>query len=56
MNRLLRLFVENEIQRLSVWDNPTNDVKRRSDPAGLLETAIAEVRGFSAEMGLKKRS
>ena len=44
MNRLLRLLVENEILRLSVWDNPTNDLKRRSDPAGLLETAMAEVR------------
>lgn len=43
INRLLRLFVENEILRLTVWDNPTNDLKRRSDPAGLLESAVAEV-------------
>ena len=43
VNRFLRLLVENEILRLSVWDNPTNDAKRRSDPPALLEKGMVEV-------------
>ncbi|KAG8904073.1 phosphatidylinositol-4- kinase [Tulasnella sp. 403] len=31
LNNLLRLLVENEISRLNVWSNPTNDVRRGPD-------------------------
>ncbi|KAI5120463.1 hypothetical protein M0805_006483 [Coniferiporia weirii] len=41
-NRLLRLLVENEIFRLTVWDNPSNDIKRGVDHAGLIERGMAE--------------
>ncbi|KAK7034075.1 Phosphatidylinositol 4-kinase stt4 [Paramarasmius palmivorus] len=34
LNHPLRLLVENEIYRLSVWANPTNDPKRGSDHVG----------------------
>ena len=38
----LRLLVENEIFRLSVWNNPTNDLKRGVDPACVTEKAIVD--------------
>lgn len=42
-NRLLRLLVENEIFRLTVWDNPSNDVKRGLDPIGSMERVMVDV-------------
>ncbi|THH11990.1 hypothetical protein EW145_g299 [Phellinidium pouzarii] len=41
-NRLLRLLVENEIFRLTVWDNPSSDMKRRIDHAGSIEKGIID--------------
>ncbi|KAL5511303.1 STT4 [Sanghuangporus vaninii] len=41
-NRLLRLLVENEIFRLTVWNNPLSDVKRFVDPYGSLERIMVE--------------
>ncbi|KAH8117021.1 hypothetical protein DFH11DRAFT_1687803 [Phellopilus nigrolimitatus] len=41
-NRLLRLLVENEIFRLTVWDNPSNDVKRGVDHVGLMEKGMVD--------------
>lgn len=35
INNPLRLLVENEIFRLSVWANPTNDPKRGTDQTGM---------------------
>lgn len=40
MNHPLRLLTENEIFRLNVWTNPTNDPKRGTDVIG---TALTEV-------------
>lgn len=42
-NRLLCLLVENEIFRLTVWNNPLSDVKRFVDPFGSLERIMVEV-------------
>ena len=39
----LRLLVENEIFRLSVWSNPTNDAKRGNDHIGAVEKMIMDV-------------
>jgi phosphatidylinositol 4-kinase len=37
-HQLLRLLVENEITRLNVWLNPTNDPKRGTDFVGVEKT------------------
>ena len=42
-NRLLRLLVENEMFRLTVWNNPLNDVKRLVEPYGSMERLMVEV-------------
>ncbi|KAG2144576.1 hypothetical protein DEU56DRAFT_790388 [Suillus clintonianus] len=42
INQPLRLLIENEIFRLSVWANPSNEAKRGSDPHGLLERSTLE--------------
>jgi len=39
----LRLLVENEILRLNVWNNPTNDPKRGVDSTGTVERAMVDV-------------
>lgn len=44
MNQLLRLLVENEIFRLSVWGNPMNDSKRGSDHTNFTEKGLTDVR------------
>ena len=42
-NMPLRLLVENEIFRLSVWSNPSNDIKRGTDHVGNLEKIMTDV-------------
>lgn len=43
-NRLLRLLVENELYRLTVWDNPTNDIGRGTDHLCTFERETLDVR------------
>jgi hypothetical protein len=43
LNFPLRLLVENEIVRLTVWSNPTNDAKRGADHVGTTERGMLEV-------------
>jgi phosphatidylinositol 4-kinase len=40
----LRLLTENEIFRLSVWNNPTNETNKGSDLVGNTERTLFEVR------------
>ncbi|KAG2100206.1 uncharacterized protein F5147DRAFT_710970 [Suillus discolor] len=42
INQPLRLLIENEIFRLTVWANPSNEAKRGSDIHGLLERNMLE--------------
>ncbi|KAG1849308.1 hypothetical protein DFJ58DRAFT_795151 [Suillus subalutaceus] len=42
INQPLRLLIENEIFRLTVWANPSNEAKRGSDLHGLLERNMLE--------------
>ena len=42
LNILLRLLVDNEIFRLTVWTNPTNDAKRGVDHFGTVEKTMTE--------------
>ncbi|KAJ8594622.1 hypothetical protein M405DRAFT_469254 [Rhizopogon salebrosus TDB-379] len=42
INQPLRLLVENEIFRLTVWANPSNDPKRGNDQHGLMERGMLE--------------
>jgi hypothetical protein len=42
----LRLLVENEMYRLSVWDNPINDTRRRTDYLPATERTMSEVSIF----------
>ncbi|KAF8891248.1 hypothetical protein BD779DRAFT_1514119 [Infundibulicybe gibba] len=42
INQPLKLLVENEIFRLTVWANPTNDPKRGADHVGSTERALLE--------------
>jgi hypothetical protein len=41
--QVLRLLVENEIHRLNVWNNPTNDPKRGVDSVGTIEKSMTDV-------------
>lgn len=41
--QVLRLLVENEILRLNVWNNPTNDPKRGVDSIGIVEKTMLDV-------------
>lgn len=43
MAQMLRLLVENEILRLNVWNNPTNDPKRGVDTVGMVEKSMTDV-------------
>jgi len=43
--QVLRLLVENEILRLNVWNNPTNDLKRGVDNIGTVEKTMTDVSG-----------
>lgn len=43
LNLPLRLLTENEIFRLSVWGNPTNDSKRGADIVGSTEKTLLDV-------------
>jgi hypothetical protein len=43
MAQVLRLLVENEILRLNVWNNPTNDPKRGVDNVGTGEKTMTDV-------------
>ena len=43
LNLPLRLLAENEIFRLSVWTNPSNDPKKGSDLVGNTERTLLEV-------------
>jgi phosphatidylinositol 4-kinase A len=43
INHPLRLLVENEIFRLAVWANPSNEVKRGTDHVGTSERNMLEV-------------
>jgi len=45
INFPLRLLVENEIFRLTVWANPINDAKRGTDHVGTTERTMLEVSG-----------
>ncbi|KAG9318618.1 hypothetical protein JVU11DRAFT_711 [Chiua virens] len=42
VNHPLRLLVENEMYRLTVWANPTNDTTRGHDHPGILERTMSE--------------
>ncbi|EGO21128.1 hypothetical protein SERLADRAFT_452259 [Serpula lacrymans var. lacrymans S7.9] len=42
INQPLRLLVENEIFKLTVWANPSSDAKRGTDPSGTVERSILE--------------
>ncbi|KAG8826070.1 phosphatidylinositol-4- kinase [Serendipita sp. 401] len=42
MNVLLRLLVENEIYRLTVWANPSNELKRGTDYVNGIERGMTE--------------
>jgi phosphatidylinositol 4-kinase len=46
VNQLLRFLVEDEINRLSVWTNPTHDLKRGTDYVGTMERTMTDVREF----------
>lgn len=39
----LRLLVENEVFRLTVWTNPANDAKRGMDHVSALEKTMLDV-------------
>ncbi len=41
--RILQLLVENEMSRLSVWCNATNDAGRSTVAIGNLEKAVSQV-------------
>jgi len=43
LNLPLRLLTENEIFRLSVWGNPTNDTKKGGDLVGNTERTLLDV-------------
>lgn len=43
INHPLRLLTENEIFRLTVWANPTNDLKRGSDHLNTTASTLLEV-------------
>lgn len=43
LNLPLRLLTENEIFRLSVWGNPTNDAKKGGDLVGNTERTLLDV-------------
>lgn len=43
INHPLRLLVENEIFRLAVWANPSNDITRGADHVGTSERNMSEV-------------
>jgi len=43
LNLPLRLLTENEISRLSVWGNPTNDAKKGADLVGNTERTLLDV-------------
>ena len=43
MVQVLRLLIENEILRLNVWNNPTNDPKRGADNIGTVEKTVTDV-------------
>jgi len=40
LNTPLRLLTESELSRLSVWVNPTNDIKRSTDATGATERGL----------------
>lgn len=44
LNLPLRLLTENEIFRLSVWVNPTNDGRKGGDLIGNTERTLLDVR------------
>ena len=44
LNLPLRLLTEDEIFRLSVWNNPTNETSKGSDLVGHTERTFLEVR------------
>ncbi|KAG6880260.1 hypothetical protein C0992_001828 [Termitomyces sp. T32_za158] len=46
INHPLRLLTENEMMRLSVWNNPTNDPKRGNDHIGTIGASMLEVKDF----------
>ena len=43
MAQALRLLVENEILRLNVWNNPTNDRKHGTNNIGTVEKTMTDV-------------
>jgi len=43
VRQLLALLIENEIVRLNVWSNPTNDPKRGADHVASIEKAMNTV-------------
>lgn len=43
VNMLLRLLIENEMNRLSVWANPSNEPKRGADYTGVIERSMTDV-------------
>jgi len=44
LNLPLRLLTENEISRLSVWNNPTNETTKGSDLVGYAERTLLDAR------------
>jgi len=43
MAQVLRLLVENEILRLNVWNDPSNDPKRGADSIGTVDKSMKDV-------------
>jgi len=50
LNLPLRLLTENEIFRLSVWGNPTNDARKGADLVGNTERTLLDVSRPSHEV------
>ena len=47
LNLPLRLLIEHEIFRLSVWGNPTNDTRKSPDLIGSTERTLVDVSQFN---------
>ena len=47
LNLPLRLLIEHEIFRLSVWGNPTNDTRKSPDLIGSTERTLVDVSLFN---------
>ena len=46
LNLPLRVLIDNEVFRLAVWANPSNDPRRGVDQFGVMERTLTEVRSI----------